>query len=95
MKTVTMKARSSSGAWTDVTLPAWLTLDALKEARIQFQAYQEEKRALGYVARTQATTWIRLNRSEWDRRLTGFHSLMVAYALCLEETAIKFEEREW
>lgn len=96
MKTVTMKARSSSGSWTDVSLPAWITFAALVEAREAFQKHQEgRKDVLGYCARTEATSWLDANRGAWAVKLGDFDKLMVSYALCLEKKAVKFEERVW
>lgn len=96
MKLITMKSRSSTGAWSEHSLPPWISMDALVDARRQFQAIQGEKsKQLGYCARTSATSWLDRNKPEWGKRLgTGFDSLIVAYALCLEPKAVKFVERE-
>lgn len=94
-KNVQMKARSSSGAWTDVTFPAWLKLADLRKARKEFQGYQDDKKgALGYVPRSHAQTWLEKNRPEWVKD-AGFYSLMLSYALCLENRAVRFSEVKW
>ncbi len=98
MKTITMKARSTSGAWTDVSLPAWITRDALVEARNEFQANQlvDAVQKLGYCPRTTAASWVRTYRPEWEKKFSNdFERLMVSYAICLERKAIKIMERDW
>lgn len=96
MKTITMKARSTSKAWTEVSLPAWISFAALVEARAAFQEHQEGRKAsLGYCPRTEATSWLGKHRSEWAAKLGDFDKLMVSYALCLERKAVRFEERVW
>jgi hypothetical protein len=97
MRFVAMTTRSSSGAWQEHSLPAWIGFAALVDARKRFQAEQDaNKNKLGYCARTCATAWISKNLPEWEKRLgQGFDSLMVAYALCLDRRAIKLTEREW
>ena len=97
MNIVVMKSRSSSGAWQEHSLPAWIDYYSLVEARSKFQIEQaQNKTKLGYCARTAATSWIGKNRPEWEKRLgTGFESLMVAYALCLDAKAIKLRKREY
>lgn len=96
MKTITMKAKRNTGLRTEISLPAWITMDALVEARSEFQRHQEgRKDHLGYCARTEATSWLDANRSAWATKLGDFDKLMVSYALCLEKKAVKFEERCW
>jgi hypothetical protein len=97
MKTVIMKTRSTSGAWQEHSLPPWIDFNALVDARARFQVEQAiNKGKLGYCPRTCATSWIDKNLPEWAKRIgTGFDSLLLAYALCLDARAIKLAVRKW
>jgi hypothetical protein len=91
-KRVLMKSRSSSGAWSEHYLPAWLDLSSLREAREEFHRTLDRRR-LGLCPRTSAFAWISRQRPEWLRRLgTGFEEILVSFALCLEDRAVRFKE---
>jgi hypothetical protein len=97
MKIVTMKIRNSSGVWREYSLPPWIKLYQLVDARARFQVEQAiERGKLGYCSRTSATSWVSRNLVDWAQKIGhGFDSLLLAYALCLNARAIKLSERDY